>query len=108
MRVLRIGQDAKGWLAGPWESSLPVAIGYANVALDAPHRHATATEVFLVSAGHATVVVDGAEVRVVAGDVLIVEPEEVRSLMASSDDFRCFVLHVGGDGTADRIAVSDP
>jgi quercetin dioxygenase-like cupin family protein len=52
--------------------------------------------------------VDGAEVRVVAGDVLIVEPEEVRSLMASSDDFRCFVLHVGGDGTADRIAVSDP
>jgi hypothetical protein len=49
VRVLRAGDDAKGWLAG--ESSLTVAIGYANEALDAPHRHAAATEVFLVSAG---------------------------------------------------------
>lgn len=106
--MVRAGDDAKGWLAGPWESSLPVAIGYANEALDAPHRHAATTEVFLVSSGEATVVVDSADVRIVAGDVLIVEPEEVRSLIASSDDFRCFVLHVGADGTADRIAVSDP
>jgi quercetin dioxygenase-like cupin family protein len=66
------------------------------------------TEVFLVAAGEVTAVVDRADVRLVAGDVLIVEPNEVRSLVASSDDFRCFVLHVGGDGSADRVAVSDP
>jgi quercetin dioxygenase-like cupin family protein len=106
--VVRAGADAKGWLAGPWESSLPIAIGYATEGVDAPHRHAMVTEVFLVAAGEVTVVVDRAEVRLVPGDVLIVEPDEVRSFVASSDDYRCFVLHVGGDGSTDRIAVSDP
>jgi quercetin dioxygenase-like cupin family protein len=106
--VVRVGQDAKGWLAGPWESSLPISIGYATEGVDAPHRHAAVTEVFLVAAGEVTAVVDRAEVRLAAGDVLIVEPDEVRSLVTSSDDVRCFVLHVGGDGSADRIAVSDP
>jgi quercetin dioxygenase-like cupin family protein len=106
--VVRAGDDAKGWLAGPWESSLPVSIGYATEGVDAPHRHAAVTEVFLVAAGEVTAVVDGTEARLAAGAVLIVEPDEVRSRVASSDDFRCFVLHVGGDGSADRIAVSDP
>jgi quercetin dioxygenase-like cupin family protein len=107
MRVVRIGEDAKGWLAGPWESSLPVSIGYATEALDAPHRHGVVTEVFLLAQGDAVALVDGSEVRLVAGDVLIVEPDDVRSFVASAKEFRCFVLHVGGDCTADRIAVTD-
>jgi quercetin dioxygenase-like cupin family protein len=107
MRLLRIGEDAKGWLAGPWESSLGVSIGYATRAVDAPHRHAAVTEVFLVAAGSATVVVEGERVPVVAGDVLIVAPDEVRSVVEASEDYRCFVLHVGGDGAPDRIVASD-
>ena len=106
--MVHAGEDAKGWLAGAWESSLPVSIGYATEGVDAPHRHGMVTEVFLVAAGEVTAVVDRAEVRLVAGDVLIVEPDEVRSFMASSCDYRCFVLHVGGDGSTDRIDVSDP
>ena len=34
-----------------------------------------------------------------------VEPHEVRSFSASSADYRCFVLHVGGDGTSDKVPV---
>ena len=30
---------AKGWYAGPWNSDLPVAIGYANTGVDEPTTH---------------------------------------------------------------------
>ena len=105
MRVLRAGDDSKGWLAGPWESDLPVAIGYATEAVDEPHTHDLVVEIYLVAAGTARAVVDGREVDVAAGDVVVIEPNEVRSFTRSSPDYRCFVLHVGGDGTPDRRAV---
>jgi mannose-6-phosphate isomerase-like protein (cupin superfamily) len=97
--------EPKGWLAGPWESELPIGIGFANDGIDAPHRHERATEVYLVAAGAAIAVVDGVEVPVVAGDVLIVEPHEVRSFRNATPDYRCFVVHAGGDGP-DRVAVN--
>ena len=102
VRVLRAGDDPKGWLAGPWESDLPLGIGYATKAIDEPHTHDVVTEIYLVAAGTARAVIDGRSVEVSAGDVVIVEPHEVRSLTESSSDYRCFVLHVGGDGNADR------
>lgn len=105
MRVLRAGTDPKGWLAGPWESSLPIAIGYANDAIDEPHRHERTTEVYLVAAGEATIVVDSDVQRVHAGDVVIVEPQEVRSFRDATTEYRAFVLHVGGDGS-DREPVT--
>jgi mannose-6-phosphate isomerase-like protein (cupin superfamily) len=105
VRVLRAGDDPKGWLAGPWESDLPVGIGYATEAIDAPHTHDVVTEIYLVAAGTARAVIDDRTVDVAAGDVVIVEPHEVRSFTASSADYRCFVLHVGGDGGADRRPV---
>jgi hypothetical protein len=30
MRRERISQDAKGWFAGPWNSSLDISVGFAN------------------------------------------------------------------------------
>jgi quercetin dioxygenase-like cupin family protein len=106
MRKLRVRDaEAKGWLAGPWESSLPVGVGFANGAIDAPHRHERTTEIYLVAAGTVTATVDGAGVPLGAGDVVIVEPHEVRSFRGASADYRCFVVHVGGDGP-DRVDVS--
>lgn len=106
MRKLTAPDDPKGWLAGPWESSLPVGIGYANDAIDEPHSHERTTEVFLVASGTATAVVDGIAVPLQAGDVLIVEPAEVRSIREAAPGYRCFVLHVGGDGR-DRVPATN-
>jgi mannose-6-phosphate isomerase-like protein (cupin superfamily) len=105
MRRHHIGDDAKGWLDGPWSSDLPISIGYATEAIDEPHRHERQTEIYLVAAGAAVATIDGVEVPVRAGDVLIVEPHEVRAFTSSSEDYRCFVLLVGGDGASDRVPV---
>jgi len=105
VRRLHIGEDAKGWLDGPWLSGLPISIGYATEAIDEPHRHERQTEIYLVAAGSAVAMIEGVDVHVRAGDVLIVEPHEVRAFTASSGDYRCFVLLVGGDGTSDRVPV---
>ena len=106
MRLLHAGDDAKGWLDGPWRSDLPISIGYATRAIDEPHRHERQTEIYLVAAGTANARVDGAEVDLGPGDVLIIEPQEIRSFAAASSDYRCFVLAAGGDGTLDKWPVS--
>jgi mannose-6-phosphate isomerase-like protein (cupin superfamily) len=102
VRILRAGDDAKGWLAGPWESDLPIAIGYASTAVDAPHTHERVTEIYLIAQGSAVAVIDGVAVGGSAGDVIIVEPEETRTFRGSSPDYRCFVLHVGGGDRPDQ------
>lgn len=106
MRKGTIGTDAKGWIGGSWNWDLPIAIGYATEALDEPHRHRRRIEMYLVIAGEATAVVDGVSVPISAGDVLVVEPHEIRTFTSSSDDYRCFVLHAGGDGTSDKEIVA--
>jgi quercetin dioxygenase-like cupin family protein len=88
---------AKGWLDGPWLSSLPIAIGFATAALDEPHEHAAITEIFLVGRGEVTANVDGRAIDLVSGDVLVVEPGEARAILRASDDLRMFVIHVPGD-----------
>ena len=105
MHLGKMDTDASGWIGGAWNWGLPVSIGYATAGLDAPHRHERTTEIYLVAAGSSVAVVDGVEIEIAAGDVLVVEPHEVRSFSASSDDYRCFVLHVGGDGTSDKVPV---
>jgi len=105
MHLGKMGTDASGWIGGAWNWGLPVSIGYATAGLDAPHRHERITEIYLVAAGSSVAVVDGVEIEIATGDVLVVEPHEVRSFSASSDDYRCFVLHVGGDGTSDKVPV---
>ncbi|MEP6758969.1 MAG: cupin domain-containing protein [Actinomycetota bacterium] len=102
MELGRVGTDAAGWIGGGWNWELPIAIGYATAGLDEPHRHERTIEVYLVVAGVAVAVVDGVDVPVQAGDVLVVEPHEVRTFTSSSPDYRCFVLHIGGGGSSDK------
>jgi mannose-6-phosphate isomerase-like protein (cupin superfamily) len=103
MRLARAGTHDKGWITGPWDSDLPVGIGFATVAVDEPHRHERNTEIYLIASGAAIAVVDGVAVEITAGDVLIIEPHEIRTFTSSSSDFRSFVLHVGGDGSPDKV-----
>ena len=46
MRVERADETSdKGWYAGPWDSELPIGIGFANQGIDEPHTHARITEI---------------------------------------------------------------
>lgn len=83
----------KGWLVGPWNSALPVPIGYANRGMNEKHYHAQMYEVYLVARGQSTAVVNSQEVSLAAGDVLVVEPNEVHTFADSSDDYLHFVVH---------------
>lgn len=96
---------AKGWYAGPWNSDLPVSIGYANAGIDEPHLHAKLTEIYLVAHGWSDVRIEHKTIRLVAGDMLVVEPGEAHSFLANSPDYLHFVLHV--PGMSDTAANSD-
>ena len=99
-----MGADPKGWLAGPWDGGAPVALGYATRAIDEPHLHRETTEIFLVMSGSAVAVVDGAEVSIGAGDVLILGPGEAHTFIHATADYRAFVVHAGGDGR-DKVSL---
>ncbi len=103
MRLQHVDEDPKGWLAGPWDGSAPIAIGYADEAIDEPHLHSSITEVFLVAAGTAKARVEREDVDLRAGDVLILEPGEAHTFLTASPD-RSFALHIGGDGK-DKVPV---
>jgi uncharacterized cupin superfamily protein len=78
VRRWKVGTDAKGWLVGPWDGTAPVAVGYANVAVDEPHAHRETTELFLVARGTVTVrSADGIDV-VEAGEVIAFSPRDLR------------------------------
>lgn len=100
----------KGWYVGPWNSALTVAVGYANEGIDAPHLHRTITELYLVARGWSEVRVERETVRLGSGDLLIVEPGEAHTFIASSPDYLHFVLHVPAlppaEARRDRITVS--
>jgi len=87
---------AKGWYAGPWNSALPVSIGYANAGIDNPHSHRRMTEIYLVARGASTVRVERETVALGAGDLLVVEPGEAHTFLASSEDYFHFVPQVPG------------
>jgi mannose-6-phosphate isomerase-like protein (cupin superfamily) len=84
--------DGKGWLVGPWNSGVPVAVGWADRGVDDPHRHAQMNEIYLVAKGRGVAVVDGKQVELVAGDMLVVEPGESHTFVESSVDYLHFVV----------------
>lgn len=84
----------KGWFAGPWNGAVPVPVGYANEGINEKHYHANMYEIYLIAKGASTAVVDGTEVRLGAGEALIVEPGEVHTFIESSQDYLHFVLQV--------------
>lgn len=83
----------KGWFVGPWNSGVPVAVGYANAGVDEPHYHTEMHEVYLVAQGRSTAVVDGRTVILEAGSVLVVEPGEMHTFTESTSDYHHFVIH---------------
>lgn len=90
MRLERIDpQQQKGWWVRPWNSSLEVAVGWATTGIDAPRRQ---TEVCRVANDTTTARV-GQETIALLGNMLIIEPGEVRILLDSSENYRHFVVH---------------
>ena len=92
--------QAKGWLAGPWDSRLPIPVGFATQGIAEPHVHACMYEVYLVARGESVALVNGQEVILRPGDMLVVEPGEAHTFTRSSPDYLHFVIQtpfVAGD-----------
>jgi len=100
---------SKGWYAGPWNSGLQVAIGYANAGIDESHLHLQITEIYLVARGTAELRVENQTVDLSAGDMILLQPGEAHTFLTSSPDYFHFVLHVPGlpeeAARADKIIV---
>jgi mannose-6-phosphate isomerase-like protein (cupin superfamily) len=96
MRLGRINDDAKGWLAGPWDSDLAISVGFANEGVDDPHVHSLLTEIYLVARGTSAVRVGTDTIELQQGDVLIVEPGEAHTFLSSSPEYLHFVVHTPG------------
>ena len=97
MRIERVDPAVpKGWLAGPWNSAVPVSVGFATQAIDDPHVHDRVTEIFLVARGSATARVRSENVEIGAGDVLFVEPGEPHTFLRASEDALLYVVHAPG------------
>ncbi|HYO49318.1 MAG TPA: cupin domain-containing protein [Chloroflexia bacterium] len=97
MRIERaIGDIAKGWYVGPWNSDLGVSIGYANEGINEPHVHTRITEIYMVARGTSVMLIDQEKVKLEAGDMIIVEPGEAHTFISSSPDYFHFVVHTPG------------
>ena len=95
-----LGKTGKGWCVGPWNSTVPVAVGYAHGGVLEEHAHDQMNELYLVARGSATLTVSGREVRLGTGDVLVVEPGEEHAFLSMSSDYSHFVVQapfVSGD-----------
>jgi mannose-6-phosphate isomerase-like protein (cupin superfamily) len=86
------GVGGKGWLTGPWDCAVPVALGFADCGVDDLHHHEEMYEIYLVARGQSTAVVDGEAVPLQADDLLVVEPGEEHTFVASSEDYLHFVV----------------
>jgi mannose-6-phosphate isomerase-like protein (cupin superfamily) len=84
--------DGKGWFVGPWNSPVPVAVGWADRGVDLPHHHDEMCEVYLVARGRSVALVVGKELSLTAGDMLVVEPGEDHTFLSSSEDYLHFVV----------------
>ncbi len=86
-------KSAKGWFAGPWNSKLEIAVGYANQGINEKHYHSDMNEVYLVAKGESLAEVEGKQVKLKVGDILVVEPGEKHTFVSSSEDYFYFVIH---------------
>jgi 2-polyprenyl-3-methyl-5-hydroxy-6-metoxy-1,4-benzoquinol methylase len=93
MHLTRKKDTPKGWFVGPWNSEVPIPIGYANAGVNESHYHSEMYEVYLVAQGQSTAVVDGRRVELKAGDILVIEPGEVHTFVNSTEDYLHFVVH---------------
>ena len=93
MEIAHADRSDKGWYFGPWNSVLPIAVGYANRGIDEPHVHSQIMEIYLVARGTAEIRVERQTIRLSPGDVILVEPGEAHTFLSSSQDYFHFVLH---------------
>ena len=93
IHLTRNASRPKGWFVGPWNSDVPIPVGYANEGIDESHYHAQMYEIYLVAQGHSTAIVEGKEITLQAGSILVVEPNEVHTFTHSSADYLHFVIH---------------
>lgn len=98
--------QAKGWLIGPWNSAVPLPIGYANEGIADRHYHQQMYEIYLVAKGQSTALVNGKAITLTAGDVLVVEPGEVHTFTESSADYLHFVVQTPFT-PGDKVAVTE-
>jgi mannose-6-phosphate isomerase-like protein (cupin superfamily) len=97
MRIERANTSLeKGWYLGPWNSTLPVSVGYANTGVDEPHLHAQVVELYLIARGTATIRIEQETITLSAGDLLMVEAGEAHTFLGSSPDYFHFVIHIPG------------
>jgi mannose-6-phosphate isomerase-like protein (cupin superfamily) len=100
----------KGWYAGPWNSDLPISVGYANQGIDEPHLHAQISEIYLVARGSAQIRVNHKTVLLTVGDMILVEPGEAHTFLSSSPNYLHFVIHspglTGAHARADKSTVA--
>ena len=111
MRVSRgTNAPSKGWHLGPWNAHLPIALGYANTGIDEPHLHLRTTEIYLVARGRAEVRIEQETTTLDAGDVLVLQPGEAHTFLATTPEYHHFVLHVPAlaeeEARADKVAVA--
>jgi mannose-6-phosphate isomerase-like protein (cupin superfamily) len=111
MQILRSDiTNQKGWHTGPWNSDLPISVGYANAGIDEPHLHQLITEVYLIARGTSVVRVERETITLSAGDVLVIEPGEAHTFLDSTPGYFHFVIHApglsGGEAQAEKSVVS--
>ncbi len=85
--------SAKGWYIGPWNSDLPVAIGYANAGLDEPHAHTRITEIYIIARGTSQIRVEQETITLHTGELIVIEPGEAHTFLSSSPDYLHIVVH---------------
>lgn len=94
MKLLSKDDSPKGWYLGPWDSNLEIPIGYANQGIQEHHYHNEMNDIYLIASGTSTAIVNGREVKLKKGDVLVVEPLEKHTFKESSDDYFHFVINM--------------
>ena len=100
-----VDTTGKGWFVGPWNSSVPIAVGYADIGVNEPHAHLQMHEIYLVARGTSTALIGNETVLLGVGDVLVVEPGETHTFADSSHDYLHFVIQtpfVPGDKTVEQ------
>lgn len=106
MYIERAASDVpKGWSIGPWNASVSISVGFANEGIDDPHFHQRITEIYLVARGTVEVRVEQETVRLVQNDVIVIEPGEAHTFLASSPDYFHFVVQ--SPGLRGKEAVED-
>lgn len=68
MRIERADPaTVKGWYLGPWNSHLPISLGYAPKGIDEPHVHTRITGIYLVALGTSEIRVGEQTIALAAG-----------------------------------------